>query len=343
MPPSTPETGTVVFLRQTFYVQQLHLTDGAELQVAQPRTLRLTVRPFTEAETKLGHSSGGAADAYWHHTAPPKAYAELVRFADGQLDEVQTDGTRVMPNPSQLAKALQEFGRMATDGVGDVVQRYVCALRWRVGIDGPHSPLSVGLPQWSNDEATWRRFPLFGTRVLGFSGGSAPRLSNCPTELAEVASGLEEPVYHSLFREAWSQRTSNRRSALVIGLAAAEIATKTTLAGLAPTAEWLILNLPSPPLDRMLRKAIPSAMKAAGRTLRFNMEGGKARVLEDIRNGITQRNECVHQPGSPPDFDNVVKFLLAVRDVLFMCDVYAGHDWALARIRKETLEEWSAT
>ena len=335
----------VVYLRHTFTVSKLFITDGAEFTTVQPRPLRLCVRNFTEAELSGGYSRhvGGAVDVYWHADAPPKAYEELVKYSRGDLDRVLGDGTRVRPSEGELAGSLQEFGRQAMSGVSDAVQRVVCALRWRLGIGGPHDPLSVRMPEWSEDDVSWKPFPMFFNTVRILESESAPLLSKRAVELAEVAGGLEEPVYHSLFREAWSQRMVNRRSALVIGLAAAEIGVKTTLVDLAPTAEWLILNVPSPPLEQLLRTALPEALKAAGHPVRFDLGAGAGSVLTTLRNGVTQRNACVHRPGPAPDFDKVDRFLLAVRDVLNMCDVYAGHDWAEQRIREETLREWKMT
>src|SRR5205823_10386536 len=44
------------------------------------------------------------------------------------------------------------------------------------------------------------------------------------------------------------------RSALVIGGAAVEVATKECVSALAPDADWLVLELQTPPVPRMLRE-----------------------------------------------------------------------------------------
>jgi hypothetical protein len=63
----------------------------------------------------------------------------------------------------------------------------------------------------------------------------------------------KQPLYHDLFREAWQNQRDNPRSAVVMGIAAAETGFKTALTDLNPTVTLIVENLQSPPLDRMLR------------------------------------------------------------------------------------------
>lgn len=58
-----------------------------------------------------------------------------------------------------------------------------------------------------------------------------------------VNQGLDEPLGHLLFREAWNQRITNPTSALVIGMSAAEVAIKQFVSILVPDAEWLVLGI----------------------------------------------------------------------------------------------------
>ena len=79
-----------------------------------------------------------------------------------------------------------------------------------------------------------------------------------PEEIVRmVESGDQEPVAHQLLREAWELRSSNPRSALAIGIAAAEIGVKDLIASLVPNAQWLVMEMPSPPVVKILREYLP--------------------------------------------------------------------------------------
>ena len=67
-----------------------------------------------------------------------------------------------------------------------------------------------------------------------------------------VAEGGTEPLCHELYREAWEERQKNPRNAVVFGIAAAEVSFKQCVSALAPDTRWLLENVPSPPLTKML-------------------------------------------------------------------------------------------
>ena len=75
-----------------------------------------------------------------------------------------------------------------------------------------------------------------------------------------INQGLSEPLTHSLFREAYAQRVTNRRSSLVLAVAAAEVAVKRCATILAPRAAWLLEELPSPPIAQMITDFLPSLL-----------------------------------------------------------------------------------
>ena len=83
--------------------------------------------------------------------------------------------------------------------------------------------------------------------------------------------GAEVPLGLQLLNEAWNQRTSHPRSALVIGVTAAELALKQLIGELAPDARWLADNVPSPPIFKIEKDYIPTLKvkgRLTGKTLR---------------------------------------------------------------------------
>jgi len=150
-----------------------------------------------------------------------------------------------------------------------------------------------------------------------------------------VDRGVAEPIGHELFREAWPQRGANPRSALIMGVAAAESGFKECVADLVPDARWIVEHAPSPPLVEMLRDYLPTL------PVRSQLLGGTVAVpdaaLRELRNMVGVRNRLSHSGTGIPRRDTLESWLLTVRDVLWLLDYYRGFTWALDHVRPETL------
>lgn len=143
----------------------------------------------------------------------------------------------------------------------------------------------------------------------------------------------KQPLYHDLFREAWQNQQDNPRSAIVMGIAAAETGFKTSLVDLNPSVSWIVENLQSPPLDRMLRDymaQLPTRNRVNGKVRR-----PPKKVISTIKKGIELRNKLVHGREESVTTEEVRQVLEAVHDLLYILDYYRGHDWAMERISPE--------
>lgn len=151
----------------------------------------------------------------------------------------------------------------------------------------------------------------------------------------EFDQDTHQPLYHDLFREAWQNQNGNPRSSLVMGVAAAETAIKTAMTDLNPSLTWLVENLQSPPLDKMLRDymcQLPARCTFDGRVRRL-----PKRLINLIRKGVESRNRLVHGRGTTISKDDLRETLHAVSDLLYLLDYYRGEEWALERISPAVL------
>ena len=147
------------------------------------------------------------------------------------------------------------------------------------------------------------------------------------TEIGEIVckveDGAKEPLGRQLFREAWSQRLANPRSALVIGVAAAEVGLKALIGTLIPAASWLAEEIQTPPLRKMLRDFLPSlpirAKRSDGATISLPRE-----LIRQVDKAAEHRNKVVHRGAPPPGRQELINMLEAISDLLWMCDVYSG-------------------
>lgn len=215
-------------------------------------------------------------------------------------------------------------------------------IRWRVGIMG--GPVTLRSEwksmRWENPE--WDSPHL---KSLGFlnsqipAGGTVLHLNlnelsipgECLLDLRE-----HQPLSHSLLREAWNNRNDAPRSALVIGISAAEIGFKETASDLMPDTKWLLSNIQSPPLDKMIREfmeKLPARQKFEGVVCRPPKP-----LIRTLKRGIELRNGAVHSASEEISSETIQEILEAVRDLLYLLDYYRGESWALERISNTVLE-----
>jgi hypothetical protein len=132
--------------------------------------------------------------------------------------------------------------------------------RWPNGLaDGPTNAAETLQAFYSDNGKRWLEVSLARSIHISVEMAFKNSLKDVPPEeiVRMVESGDQEPVAHQLFREAWELRRSNPRSALAIGIAAAEIGVKDLIASLIPDTRWLVKETPSPPVVKILREYLP--------------------------------------------------------------------------------------
>ncbi len=225
-------------------------------------------------------------------------------------------------------------------------------IRWRFGIDG--GPLSLSsdwaFMRWHSGPPTDRPIDEHGFLNRQVPAGvftiEVPEMKEVALnrESAEIIEkmfriGTAQPLYHHLFREAWQNRADNPRSSLVMAMAAAETALKTTAVDLYDNlgTEWVFENLPSPPLDRMLRDYVQ--LLPARRKIDDKVRRPPKAAITLIKDGVELRNKLVHGRDKGIEPEKLDRILRAVRDVLYLLDYYRGHDWALERCSASFIDE----
>jgi hypothetical protein len=238
---------------------------------------------------------------------------------------------------------IGEVIRGVTETLSDVLTRSFNALRWRLGVAGNHSPLRLypDLWGWSEDREMWNRFRFHYSYSFPQAEGGSDITADVVDWIAQtIKVGADEPLAHQLFREAWEQRDINPRSALVIGVAALEAGVKEAAADLVPDTRWLLENLQSPPIDRLLRDFVP--LMPARNTFDGAVLPPHRETLKSLRSAINARNKVAHTGKVPPQDETLSSILTpagieetlrSIREVLWLIDYYRGSEWAIQRIR----------
>ena len=215
----------------------------------------------------------------------------------------------------------------------NVIERMVLAYRWMVGADDGHNPIYNRFKiQSSVDGKNWS--PVYGpmevSLTIKFGLGMQQVNDNLIESLKKtVQSKDEEPLGHELFCEAWALRTQNPRSALLIGIAALETRTKEVISKLVPDASWLMEEIPSPPVWKILRYYIPKLPCRGKVNGKVVMPGAMVKI---VQKGTELRNDVTHGKGGVVEADYLENLLRTIRDVLYLLDFYEGRKWAFSNI-----------
>lgn len=262
---------------------------------------------------------------------PPESapFWRRLTTADGNLR------TNDVPRTA-LPKGMADFILQANRELAEGIRRAARVLRWRLGLDGEHYPFSLVGPgaEWSLEESLWFVLPSERRTLIRQDPIVRPTVELQGELQATLGDRGDEPIAHQLFREAYGHRRDNRRSALVIGVAALEVGVKAFLGDRVPDARWLISNLVAPPIHRMLAEFLPTV--PAPCMIDRQVKAPPKAVLDTIKKAVEIRNRIAHATGEDVSRDTLEECLLAIRDTLWLMDFYSGATWALANVSDTT-------
>jgi hypothetical protein len=239
-----------------------------------------------------------------------------------------------------LSNSLKEFTAPILSGLYDILIQTIKQYRWRLRNESGTNLIKFSnFNYYSTDGIDWKLFPISATLV--FTVGFPAKQEYSDKEFKSVGDLLSadqlEPLGHDLLHEAWELRRTNPRSSLVIGIAAAETGFKQFCATLAPDASWLIENVPSPPMVKMLEEYLP-LIKTKYNIYGHTLPPPKS-LTEILKKGVLLRNNIVHGKQNEVGKETVEEILNAIRDLLYLLDFYSGHIWAWEHVNAQYLHE----
>ena len=226
----------------------------------------------------------------------------------------------------ELPGSLQEFSRTVSSMLSSAAVRAYEIIRWRFDIAGWPRPYSSRGIEWSDNGTEWHPFPTNLQVRIGSARAGTPLGQERVDEVNRLLGrGAEEPLAHYILREARASLGRHNVSALVMAMSAAEVGLKQLVSRLVPGAGWLVENVPSPPLVRMLIEYLPQLPLV-------NADAALAppakSILDALRKGVTMRNSATHIGTRHVDIDEVEHVVDAVSDLLWLFDYYGGEEWA---------------
>lgn len=276
---------------------------------------------------------------------PPKARSLFEAFARGEMSpnpedvawavkmDVHRTATTYVQQASQIPELFYSFATQVHKEMYDYAIRIVRVLRWRANASCPHNPVCGNTSEFSLDGNEWMPLPLPPAYYIDLERDVRISKEIGIEIVEEVQAGNDEPLAHVLLREAWNGRKASPRSALLIGISAAEVGLKQSISKLIPEASWILSNLPSPPIVQILSEYLPlmpAKLKINGKVVP-PPEG----IIKTIRDGVTLRNKVVHSGKSEIKPEKLGEILNSVEDLLWLLDYYCGYEWALNHIRND--------
>ena len=218
--------------------------------------------------------------------------------------------------------------------------RLVRLLRWRAGLD--FQSLTMNQDYLSLDGNSWLSLSAARSATLSIVQILPALSEEIAKELIDqYETGGDEPLAHQLFSDAWNLRYTNPRASLVVAVAAAEVGLKKVIGLIVPDAEWLLEEIPAPPIGKMLRKYIPTLKVKSHITGKQIIPPSK--LIKKLEEAVVARNKIVHVGEKALENKERLEMLTAIQDFLWICDMYRGQLKNVSFISADVLNEWKNT
>lgn len=238
-------------------------------------------------------------------------------------------------NLSNFPKHFIEFCEQSESEAEKVTEDVWSLFRWKFNLPNPHNPFEKIDKTWSLDGSDWKKQPAKDYLMSYVIYPYRIRQEDCDIIATEFKKGVREPLAHKLFREAWSARFRNKSSSIVIGVAALETSVKSFVTHKIPEASWLISELQSPPILSLIKEFIPTLITPDQVNAKYFSISED--IIEQIRKGVTIRNDIVHGKTSNFDVVSLSNILVAIKYIIYLLDYHSGNEWAKRYARLEMI------
>lgn len=188
--------------------------------------------------------------------------------------------------------------------------------------------------QFSFDQKEWYLVPILPLKgILGRPYGNEEyqRLENQVKEknsylaqwlVKSMENGQTAPIYPRIYFEAIDILNENIQTAIVLAVEAVEVAVKTCIVHFDNKVKWLIENVQSPPLEKIIKEyltlLIPKEYPAIPKEL----------VNHSLHDAIIARNKIVHSGLYKIDEDKANKLVEDLGRIIAYLECYMGYNWA---------------
>ena len=341
-----------MFIKQGYFVKDLYLQSRKSpitYTYGGAHSIKVQIKkPSKKNVPPIKKEGVGICCAWGSFKSSEKILQIFSSISNNKLPEEMRDNDDVLEYLENTAKTVErihlshfpqpfkDFLRNVRAELHDIIKRTVDIFVWRCGIPADHDLLFNGGMSFSLDGKKWHMVPP-GVQ-LHFSAFSIPSPpKNVSSILKKLIKTIQyQPLGHQMLREAKFIRNSNPRISIVVAISALEVAAKECISKLNPESTWLVENLPSPEVRKLINEYIP---KLLSKTNRRNVLPLPDDLDKSIRRGVSARNKIVHLGHPAPSSESTDKMLSAVQDVIWLMDYCSGHDWAFEYMSRNAIEQ----
>ncbi|ENV38676.1 hypothetical protein F959_00368 [Acinetobacter venetianus RAG-1 = CIP 110063] len=270
-------------------------------------------------------------------TVPFKNFAKVeIIDSNGFLK----DGFSVYRN--HLPKKIENLYMDIEELLRNTIHRFVSGIVWFQGIENQISFLDQISFYWKTrkEAKEFHLMPLSSHQFdLGMKKGLYWNSEYALKYKAFFNSSFHVPLGHELLREAKNTLETSPKSALMLLTSGLEVAVKQHIGKIAPQTDWILHNLPSPPIHKILKDYIVILHNSQ---LEVEQWKSLADLFKKVQKLIEVRNEIAHK-GKLKDGEKLTKtdieqYFPIVTNVLYILDVLAGEEWAKNHISNKYLK-----
>lgn len=232
---------------------------------------------------------------------------------------------------SMYPKKLESFLSLEIERASEVLKSVVSTLRWRFKLESSVYPSSHIDSYCSRDKLDgWRPVLLVDIEPY-FSKKQVLTVDNALLEETLELSATDGGgrTGHELLREAKLICNASSRASLIMGVAAIEVRLKDLVSFLSPSSEWLIKELPSPPVVSIIKHYLAELLEREDVGSKSDIEAfRKTKHFTRIDKAITQRNKASHKGHRDLKNDDIYDTLNSFEQFLWFCDYLSGFEWA---------------
>ena len=145
-------------------------------------------------------------------------------------------------------------------------------------------------------------------------------LARCLVE--SMNNGQIAPIYPRIYYEAVNNLSNNPQTAIVLAVESVEVAVKTCISHFDEKAKWLIDNIPSPPLEKMLKEYVTTLIPVRMPPI------PKELINHSLHDAVVARNKIVHSGLYQISKKEALVLIEDIGRILAYLEYYMGCDWA---------------
>lgn len=338
-----------------------HRPEGMEFLPSNEGQLRFVLTPTEPEEDACGNRMGLTCKVFKSYSATEEQmkfvstyneYRKMISTSDEITLPFQANGKILISEDGKFADGYSPRRYLCPSFIIDLIEfveidlskqvdRFFKLLRWRQYCDAPGKVLKYSSLYWRCGEGGYPHVPQNGgpthaVTIKGMFGIHWSERHASDLQNLWVHDSISEPLGHTLLREAAALSHESPRSSVLMMAAALETAVKTHVSNIAPDTAWLMEEIPSPPVFKILKDYIPLVHQKKGNELKF---WDKLKPeLKKVQKLIELRNKIAHTGKLPVDIESIENNIDLVSDFLYVIDVLDGHEWAKSLV-DHTLRE----